>query len=143
MTQSTVSGFFTGGGKGITWPETPGKDGGRVSVTGTITLAPALKAQASPDDTLFVFARAAEGGRMPLAIRRHRVSELPLRYTLDDSHAMTPAARISGQRQVVVGARISKDGQALPQPGDLQGLSAPVVPGATGVAVLIDQTVGR
>lgn len=129
--------------EGTTAPAAGAAAAAGASITGTITLAPALKAQTSPDDTLFVYARPADGSRMPVAIRRHRVADLPLRYTLDDSHAMSPAAKLSGQRQVIVSARISKDGQAMPQPGDLQGLSAPVVPGASGVAVLIDQTVGR
>jgi cytochrome c-type biogenesis protein CcmH len=111
------------------------------SVSGTVTLAPALAAKARPDDTVFIFARAAEGPRMPLAILRKQVKDLPLTFTLDDSMAMSPAAKLSSAPRVVVGARISASGQATPQPGDLQGFSAPVVPGAAGLAIRIADVV--
>ena len=112
------------------------------SVSGTVTLSPALAAKASPTDTVFVFARAAQGPRMPLAVLRAQVKDLPLNYKLDDSMAMAPSARISGAAQVIVGARISKSGNAIPQPGDLAGESAPVAPGASGVAITIGSAVG-
>lgn len=111
------------------------------SVSGTVTLAPALAAKAKPDDTLFVFARAAEGPRMPLAIVRKQVKDLPLTFTLDDSMAMTPAAKLSSAPRVIVGARISVRGDATPQPGDLQGFSAPVAPGAAGLKIEIADVV--
>ena len=41
-------------------------------------LAPALQSQASPDDTLFVFARPTLGSRMPVALLRKKVRDLPL-----------------------------------------------------------------
>lgn len=111
------------------------------SVSGTVTLAPALAAKARPDDTLFVFARAAEGPRMPLAILRKQVKDLPLTFTLDDSMAMTPAAKLSSAPRVIVGARISARGDATPQPGDMQGFSAPVAPGAAGLQIKIADVV--
>ncbi len=111
------------------------------SVSGTVTLAPALSSKARPDDTVFVFARAAEGPRMPLAIVRKQVKDLPLAFTLDDSMAMSPTAKLSSTPRVVVGARISASGQATPQPGDLQGFSAPVTPGAAGLAIQITDVV--
>ncbi|MFI4926828.1 MAG: tetratricopeptide repeat protein, partial [Burkholderiales bacterium] len=110
------------------------------TVSGTVTLAPALRAQASPDDTLFVFARG-EGSRMPVAILRKQVRDLPLRFSLDDSLAMSPAARLSTSGRVVVGARISKSGDAMPQPGDLTGQSAPVGVGTGGLAIEIHERV--
>ncbi|MEO5770747.1 MAG: hypothetical protein ABIQ29_01620, partial [Burkholderiaceae bacterium] len=81
-------------------------------LSGTVTLAPALAANARPDDTLFVFARSADGPRMPLAILRKQVKDLPLDFVLDDSMAMSPAARLSSAQRVVVGARISRAGDA-------------------------------
>jgi cytochrome c-type biogenesis protein CcmH len=111
------------------------------SVSGTVTLAPALAAKARPDDTVFIFARAAEGPRMPLAILRKQVKDLPLTFKLDDSMAMSPTAKLSSTPRVVVGARISTSGQATPQPGDLQGFSAPVAPGAAGLAIEITDVV--
>ena len=111
------------------------------SVSGTVTLAAALAAKAQPDDTVFVFARAVEGPRMPLAILRKQVRDLPLTFTLDDSMAMTPETRLSLMPRVVVGARISARGSAVPQAGDLQGFSAPVAPGASGLKIQIAEVV--
>jgi cytochrome c-type biogenesis protein CcmH len=115
------------------------------TVRGTVTLSAALKAQAKPEDTVFIFARNAESGpgasRMPLAIVRKQVKDLPATFTLDDSLAMGPGMGLSSAQKVVVGARISRSGQAMPQPGDLEGLSAPVAVGSQGVVVEISKTV--
>ena len=74
------------------------------AVAGVVTLAPALKAQVRPDDTVFVFARPTDGSRMPLAVQRARAADLPLTFRLDDSLAMTPQARISNAKEVRVEA---------------------------------------
>ncbi|MDQ2927350.1 MAG: tetratricopeptide repeat protein [Caldimonas sp.] len=112
------------------------------SVSGTVTLAPALAVQAARDDTVFVFARAVGGGRMPLAVQRAKVSDLPLSFKLDDSMAMTPTATLSSAKLVIIGARISKSGNAIPQAGDLSGEAAPVAPGTSGIAIRIDSVLG-
>lgn len=91
-----------------------------------VSLAPALKARAAPEDTVFIFARAAAGPPMPLAIVRKQVKDLPAEVTLDDSMSMMQGMSLSSFDQLVIGARISKTGQALPRPGDLQGLTPPV-----------------
>jgi cytochrome c-type biogenesis protein CcmH len=109
------------------------------SVSGTLALSPALAAKASPSDVVFVFARPADGSRVPLAILRKEVKDLPLKFTLDDSMAMNPAMAISRHGEVIVGARVSKSGNAAPQSGDLEGLSAPVKVGTSGLAVTIDR----
>ena len=108
------------------------------AVTGEVLIAPALAARIQPGDTLFIFARAAQGPRMPLAILRQGAGPGPFSFRLDDSMAMSPASRLSGFNPVVIGARISRSGQATPQAGDLLGQSAPVAPGASGVRVVID-----
>jgi cytochrome c-type biogenesis protein CcmH len=107
------------------------------AVSGTVRLAPALAASVAPTDTVFVFARPADGPRMPLAVIRKQVRELPAAFTLDDTMAMAAGMKLSDHPRVVVGARISKSGSATPQPGDLEGLSAPTKVGDTGVTVVI------
>jgi cytochrome c-type biogenesis protein CcmH len=112
--------------------------GSTKALKGTISLSSRLKEKASPGDAVFIFARAAEGPPMPLAVLRRQVRDLPVAFSLDDSMAMAPGLKLSGFPRVVVGARISRSGSATPQPGDLQGISAPVANDAAGVAVLID-----
>jgi cytochrome c-type biogenesis protein CcmH len=111
------------------------------TVSGTVTLSAALAKQAQPEDTVFVFARAAEGSRMPLAIMRKQVKDLPITFTLNDSMAMSPATALSTASKVIVGARVSKSGNAMPQPGDLSGQSAPVSVGASGLTIDIKEAV--
>jgi cytochrome c-type biogenesis protein CcmH len=111
------------------------------SVDGSVTLSRELAGKAAPTDTVFVFARATEGPRMPLAILRFQVKDLPVKFHLDDSLAMSPATKLSNFSDVVVGARVSKTANAMPQAGDLQGTSKPLKVGATGVTVVIDQLV--
>jgi cytochrome c-type biogenesis protein CcmH len=107
------------------------------AVSGTVQLAPALAARVAPGDTVFVFARAVDGPRVPLAVTRKQVRELPAAFTLDDTMAMAAGMKLSDHPRVVVGARVSKSGQPTPQPGDFEGLSAPVKVGDTGVTVVI------
>ncbi|MDJ0889897.1 MAG: c-type cytochrome biogenesis protein CcmI [Gammaproteobacteria bacterium] len=95
------------------------------SLSVRVSLAPELADRASPEDTVFIFARAAQGPRMPLAIVQRTVAELPVSVTLDDSMAMTPAMKLSNFTEVVIGARVSKTGNAVPQSGDLEGSSPP------------------
>ena len=108
---------------------------------GIVSLDPALKGKVSPGDTVFVLARPAGGPKMPLAVIRTTVDKLPYAFTLDDSMAMAPNAKLSGQAEVTVVARISKSGNPLPQKGDIEGASAPVAPGASGVKVMLSKIV--
>ncbi|MDO8788247.1 MAG: c-type cytochrome biogenesis protein CcmI [Sulfuritalea sp.] len=107
------------------------------AVSGTVKLAPALAGKAQPDDTLFILARAVDGPRMPLAVLRKRVADLPLSFTLDDSLALDPQMRLSSVAAVNIEARISKSGQAMPQPGDLIGESGPLQLGTKSAKILI------
>ena len=108
---------------------------------GIVRIAPELKGKIAPDDSLFIFARAADGPPMPLAVMRVRARDLQVSFALDDSMAMAPSMRLSGFQRVVVSARVSKSAGAAPQPGDLQGSSAPVASDAAGVTVVIDTVV--
>ena len=113
----------------------------RSRITGRVEIAPALAARVPPDATLFVYARAAQGSRMPLAIVRRAARELPFEFALDDSMAMAPGATISSAREVVVEARVSASGGATAAPGDLSGVSAAITPGTGGVRITIDRVV--
>jgi cytochrome c-type biogenesis protein CcmH len=78
---------------------------------------------------------------MPLAVLRRSARDLPLDYALDDSMAMAPGMAISAHPRLVISARVSRSGNAKPEPGDLQGASKPVANNATGVNVVIDAVV--
>ena len=123
-------------------PSAPrGGTGAAGSIAGRVDLEAALASKVALNDTVFIFARAAEGPRMPLAVLRIPAKELPRDFSLDDSMSMAPGVRLSAAPSVIVEARISKSGNALPQSGDLFGRSAPLKPGATGVRITIDQVV--
>ncbi len=107
-----------------------------------VRLAPDLQGRVSPGDTVFIYARAMDGPRMPLAIVRKQVSDLPLTLTLDDSQAMSPAMSLSRFPRVSLEARISRSGNAMTQSGDLKGVVQPVSPGQKEVVQLtIDEVV--
>jgi cytochrome c-type biogenesis protein CcmH len=111
------------------------------ALTGTVTLASAVASGAKPDDILYILARPAQGPRMPLAVLRLKVSDLPLKFKLDDSNGMAGGPALSAATAVKVEARISKSGDAIAKPGDLRGESAVVAPGASGLSIVIDQVV--
>ncbi|MEQ1517479.1 MAG: c-type cytochrome biogenesis protein CcmI [Usitatibacteraceae bacterium] len=116
----------------------PAKPG--VKVTGKVALAPELAAKLAPGDTLFVFARAKEGPRMPLAVLRvpaPKPGAFPFTFELNDAMAMAPGFSLSAFPEVVIEARISKSGNAQMQSGDLSGITDVVKPGATGILVTI------
>ncbi len=110
------------------------------AVSGTVKLAPALAGKAAPTDTVFIIARAAEGPKMPLAIMRKQVKDLPATFSLDDSMAMSPNFALSNFASIVVGARVSKSGNAAAQSGDLEGWSPAIKPGVAGIDIVIDRT---
>src|SRR5258706_162377 len=112
----------------------PGK-----SVSGVVTVAPEIASKIASTDTLFVFARSEGGPRAPLAVLRGSAKELPLRFALDDTMAMSPQWSLSRASDVRIEARVSKSGNAAPQPGDVVGTSAVVKPGASDVRIVIDK----
>jgi cytochrome c-type biogenesis protein CcmH len=114
---------------------------GKERVTGIVNLDDSLKSRVRPEDTVFVFARAATGPRMPLAIVKIKVADLPYKFSFDDSMAMMPERKLSQFADVVIGARVSKSASATPSAGDLEGISDKIKPGRTGVRVTIDRAV--
>lgn len=109
------------------------------TISGTVVLSGTLAKQVRPDDLLFVFARPDEGSRMPLAVIRARVAELPLTFRLDDSQALPGGQTISSQKTVTLEARIAKSSMAQSASGDLFGIAAKVKPGSKNISLHIDQ----
>lgn len=108
-------------------------------ISGRVRISDALISRVAPEDTVFIFARAAEGPAAPLAVIRRRGADLPLEFTLDDSMAMTAGRTLTTAGTLVIGARVSKSGNAGRRPGDLEGYSPPVNPGAANITIVIDR----
>ena len=106
-------------------------------VAGTVELDTALRSEVEDTDTVFVFARAPEGPRFPLAVLRKQVKDLPFSFVLDDSMSMMPDAKLSRFSSLVISARVSKSGNATPNIGDLEGSISSVQPGARDVKIRI------
>ena len=111
------------------------------AISGTVRIAPALASRVAPGDTLFIYARAPQGSRMPVAIVKRAAGAWPAEFRLDDSSAMSPVARLSGLSQVMLEARVSKTGSATAMPGDLHGTVGPVDVGREGVVLEIGSVV--
>ena len=112
--------------------------GGADRIAGRVTVADSVPHKPRADQTVYIFARAVDGSRMPLAVLRRKAGDLPLDFVLDDSQALRPDNRLSGHAQVMVEARISSTGDATPMPGDLVGRAGPLAVGSAGVALVID-----
>jgi cytochrome c-type biogenesis protein CcmH len=137
-----------GGGQsmmsGLTAPAASARPTGQASgqprvIKGTVAMAPSLAGKGSPTDTLFVFAREMNGPPMPVSIVRATRKDLPFTFRLDDSTSPMPSRKLSNAGPVVIVARLSKSGQAMPQDGDLEGVSQPIQSGVDGVTVVIDR----
>ena len=111
------------------------------TLTGTVTLSATLAGKVSPDDTLFIFARATDGPPMPRAISVKKVRDLPASFLLTDGMGARPDLKISNVPQLIISARITKSGKAMPESGDLQGFSQKVKPGDKNINIVIDQQV--
>lgn len=116
------------------------RSGGQTAaISGTVSLASGLAGKVAPTDTLFVFAREMNGPSMPVSIVRATKQDLPFTFQLDDSTSPMPSRKLSDAGTVVIVARLSKSGQAMPQSGDLEGMSQPVKSGADGITIVIDR----
>lgn len=100
------------------------KAGGDTAVTALVSLSEAVNAD--PDTTVFVYARAFNGPKMPLAIKRLQVKDLPTEVVLDESMAMAPGMTIKSFPELEIVARVSQSGSPAPQSGDWQATQGPV-----------------
>lgn len=111
------------------------EEGDSLSVSGTVSLAPALAATIEPDQTVFVFVRQPGGGA-PVAALRFKAGDLPANFAFEGAQRMSSGPLPD---QIVVAARLSRQGDATPQPGDLESTLIPAAPDAVGVEVVIDR----
>ncbi len=118
---------------------TPAVTAARIS--GRASIADALRGRVQPSDTVFILARPEEGSRMPLAILRMQVSDLPRDFVLDDSSAMSPDATLSRASKVRVEIRVSKSGTAAARAGDLGGALSGIGVHADGLTLVADTVV--
>ncbi len=114
------------------------KAGASHAITGKVVLGPGLAGKTLPD-TLFVFAKDVAGPPMPVSIVRASKKDLPFTFRLDDSTSPMPSRKLSDIQTVVIVARLSKSGQAMPGSGDLEGMSQPIKPGTENITVVIDR----
>jgi cytochrome c-type biogenesis protein CcmH len=114
------------------------KAGASRAITGKVVLGPSLAGKTLPD-TLFVFAKDVAGPPMPVSIVRASKNDLPFTFRLDDSTSPMPSRKLSDIDTVVIVARLSKSGQAMPGSGDLEGMSQPIKPGTENLTIIIDR----
>jgi len=112
------------------------------TVSGVVNISPALLAKVSPEDKLYIYARAKNGPKMPLAIVILQAKDLPAKFTLKDGMGMNPNMKLTSFPEVIISARVTKSGKAVPVNGDLQGFSEVIKIGDQNVSILIDQQVG-
>lgn len=110
-------------------------------VAGEVTLSKSLKGKVEPNDVVFIYARPVSGSRMPVAFMKITASQLPYQFKITDSMRLAMGAgSLADSKQVIVGARVSRNGNFMPQTGDLEGETKnPVQVGQKGIAVEITQ----
>lgn len=139
--QTALPGPTPGLAPAMAAPSAPAPSAAPGHLSGHASIAPALREQVRPTDTVFILARPVSGSRMPLAVLKLQVSDLPRAFTLDDRNAMSPQATLSSAGRVQVEIRVSRSGTPAAQPGDLSGLLSEVaVPGA-GLELVADTVI--
>jgi cytochrome c-type biogenesis protein CcmH len=113
--------------------------GAGVTLSGELSLAPALAAKAQPGDTVFIFVRPVGGG-MPFAVLRRTVADLPVKFDFNGVPSMAGNRPIPAE--VSIGARVSKSGSPGGAPGDLEAAAVTVKPDASGINLVLDSEIG-
>lgn len=115
---------------------------GKVFITGTVDVAPAMKGKLTGKETVFVFARSVTGSKMPVAFIRLDAANLPASFRLDGMSQMGMGVKtLADVTEAIVEARVSRSGNFMPGPGDLEGSAGTVKVGAEGVKIVIDRVV--
>jgi len=116
----------------------PASANAKARIKGQVVLAQDLVSKVDKADSVFVYATEPQGSRMPIAILKTKASALPLSFELNDELAMAPDRKLSQFNQVLIHVRISKSGQAMPQPEDLGLTTGPVSVGAQNMQLKIE-----
>jgi hypothetical protein len=120
-----------------------GATAGAAAITGHVDLAAALKSKVPDGLTLFIVAKSVDSPGPPVAIERTITGSWPLTFTLNDTNSMIPGRTLSGARRVTIEARVSRSGQATPQPGDFQSSVTTIdAHESTPVRIVIDHIIG-
>jgi cytochrome c-type biogenesis protein CcmH len=85
----------------------------------SVSLVDEIKQRVSSDNLVFIYAKAASGPPMPLAVKRLTVGDLPVTIELSDADAMIPSMTLSSFDDLIIGARVSMSGNPVAQAGDL------------------------
>ena len=102
----------------------------------TVGLAPQMAHCLTPGVSLLVYAKEVDGSPMPVAITKLTTPHFPVQISLDDSMSMVPDHNLDSVSQVVVTARLSQTGQAMPQSGDCEGSSAAINTAASAHTII-------
>jgi cytochrome c-type biogenesis protein CcmH len=113
---------------------------GETIVSGVIQISKDLLSQVNSQDVVFIYARSIEGPPMPIAAMRVPADQLPFSFSFDDSSSLMPARKLSDFSEFLLGARISKSGNAIRASGDLESSTLVVRPG-TNIEITIDSAV--
>jgi hypothetical protein len=113
-----------------------------VRISGTVLIEPRLAARALTGSTHFIYAKQPDVSGPPIAVQRVRADHWPVAFVLSDASAMVVGRSFSSASSVLVEARISRSGEALPRPGDLIGTVTRVDPrAARPVRISIDREI--
>lgn len=110
-------------------------------ISGIVSLSPHLKKQISPSDTVFIFAKAPDGTKPPLAAIRLLAKDLPAHFVLDDTLAMLPDRKLSLFSEVIIEARITKTGNPSAAPDDLEGSLSGIKVGSKNIELVINRKI--
>jgi len=115
---------------------------GGTRISGEVSLSSKLSSKAEPGATLFIVAKSVDAPGPPVAVYRGRVSDWPVKFTLDDSSSMLPGRNLSNAKHITVEARISRSGQAQPTAGDLRGVTGVLDPSSREpLKIVIDEEI--
>ncbi len=113
---------------------------GSGTITGRVTIAPALADHVRPTDVLFVIVRRPGGSPRPVAAKRIEQPQFPVLFEITNADVMVQGSELRGMVDVI--ARLDRDGQAgPPQPGDIEGHYAknPTLPGGRDIEIQLEK----